>query len=603
MTKVKETCRKLFFSTSYRRLLYCFIVFAAAIFMAFFSQKVIFHYAELSAKAYDMKFLTTEDALPENVPLDVSYDGETIQLVTNTEVSLEEIDVYASTRFGAAKLTEENMETMDETFLGSFVIAYPKQSYDIDGDEQNENVMYSVKTDLREVQSNAGTTPLFRDSKITMEVGMDSFEALFIYFQTKPLMEREVIVHLADGTSYTTMTDAAGYLAESPTVKQIRQGVTIEYAPNGLNTYICRYVPETYSVFSKNLLPFLILLVLAIGTIGFCILLRRFLIRKQKERDYTIAYRPRGTRKLHRTHKPVFVIVRWMVMLVSFVLLTWGGSWLGLWFEELYLPVLSCSKYNPEQIVGSACYYMSHLNILFTLELRQILVFFACFFIPLFLFGKLFCGFICPMGLTQDILHVTRQKCGIQGISMTEKSYERLAIIKWAAVMLFLGMGFAGLDFCNICPAVTLSPAFSGFKTTIYISGFVMLFVLVGSFFKSRFFCNICPLGLLMGLVNKVSLVRLKKDTTACTECGACYNACPMGIKTIYTEREKANVTDMNCLMCGECIRNCPENDALKITLAGHPIYTSSRDGFMKRFDEQGCKSKRNLRRRNEVEG
>lgn len=228
---------------------------------------------------------------------------------------------------------------------------------------------------------------------------------------------------------------------------------------------------------------------------------------------------------------------------------------------------------------------MSHLNILFTLEPKEIIVFFLCFFVPLFAFGKLFCGFVCPMGFAQDVLHSIRQKTGVQGVSMTEKLYGRLAVIKWTAVLLFLGMGFAGLDFCNICPAVTLSPAFSGFKTTVYISGFVMLFVLAGSFFKARFFCNICPLGLIMGLFHRISLVRLKKDCTACTECGACYNACPMGIKSIYTEREKANVTDVNCLMCGECIRNCPEDNALKITLAGLPLYTSSREKFMKRFD------------------
>lgn len=588
MKKVVETCRKILFSTSYRRLLYCAIVAAAAVFIAFFSQKIYFYYTDISAQAYDMKFYETEETFPGNVPLDVSYDGNTILLCVADAAEAEEISVYASTRFGTAKLTEENMNKMDETFLGSFAVIYPKQSYDIDGDEQNENVMYSVKTDLREVQSNSGTTPLFRDSKVMMEIGMDSFESLFIYFQSKPLMEREVQVHLSDGSSYKTVTDAQGYLEKSPTLKQIREGVTIEYAPNGLNTYLCRYVPETYSVFSRAILPFLILIALAAGTIGFCILVRSMLIKKSGSRDYSLAH------KHVKTYKPRFVIVRWTVMFLSFLLLTWGGSWLGLWFEELYIPVLSCSKYNPEQIVGSACYYMSHLNILFTLEIHQILLFFACFFIPLFLLGKLFCGFICPMGLAQDVLHTVRQKSGIQGISMTERIYECLAVMKWTAVLLFLGMGFAGLDFCNICPAVTLSPAFSGFKTTIYISGFVMLFVLVGSFFKSRFFCNICPLGLLMGLMHKVSLVRLKKDCTACTECGACYNACPMGIKSIYTEREKTDITDMNCLMCGECIRNCPENDALKLTLAGVTVYHSSRDEFMKRF---GNKKKKEVKR------
>lgn len=580
MNKAIEKCRKLVFSTSYRRILYCVIVIAVALLMAFFSQKVIFYYMDISAQAYDMQFVISEDPLPKNVPLDVSYDGNTILLLTDGSAAQEDIDVYASTRFGAANLTAENMAQMDETFLGSFAAVYPKQSYDIDGDGQDENVVFSVKTDLREVQSSSGATPLFRDSKIIMEVGMDSCKSLFIYYQSKPLQEREVTVHLADGSSYTATTDALGYIA-SPSLNQIRKGVTIEYAPNGLNTYLCRYVPETYRVFSQAILPLLILLVLAAGTIGFCILMRSVLNHKETGRDYSSAHKSR------RTYKPAFVIVRWIIMAVSFVLLTWGGSWLGLWFEELYIPVLSCSKYNPEQIVGSACYYMSHLNILFTLDIKQILVFFACFFIPLFLFGKLFCGFVCPMGFAQDVLHAARQKTGIQGISMTEKLYERLSVIKWTAVFLFLGMGFAGLDFCNICPAVTLSPAFSGFKTTIYISGFVMLFVLVGSFFKSRFFCNICPLGLIMGLFHKISLVRLKKDCTACTECGACYNACPMGIKTIYTERDQVNVTDINCLMCGECIRNCPEDNALKITLAGRPIYTSSREGFMKRFEKR----------------
>ena len=583
MNKATEMCRKFLFSTSWRRLLYCLIVAAVAVAMAFFSQKVIFYYVDISAKAYDMQFV--QAPMSEAMPMDISYAGNTIELITDDSAVQEEISVYASTRFGTAKLTAENMARMDETFLGSFAAVYPKQSYDIDGDGQNENVVFSVKTDLREVQSNSGVTPLFRDSKIVMEAGMDSCKTLVIYFQSKPLREREVTVHLADGSSYTTMSDSLGYI-ESPSLNQIRKGVTIEYAPNGLNTYVCRYVPETYRVFSQAIFPLLTLLALAAGAIGLCILMRSVLNRKTDGRDYSFAHKSR------RTYKPGFVMVRWAVMMFSFVLLTWGGSWVGLWFEELYIPVLSCSKYNPEQIVGSACYYMSHLNILFTLEPQQIIVFFACFFIPLFVFGKLFCGFVCPMGFVQDVLHVTRQKVGIQGVSLTEKLYERLSIIKWTAVMLFLGMGFAGLDFCNICPVVTLSPAFSGFKTTIYISGFVMLFVLVGSFFKSRFFCNICPLGLIMGLFHRFTLVRLKKDCTACTECGACYNACPMGIKSIYTEREKVNVTDTNCLMCGECIRNCPEDNALTITLAGVKLYGSSREKFMKRFERKEAAKK-----------
>lgn len=586
MNSIGGKMKRLLFSTSYKRFLFAGVTIAAALLIAFFSQKVVFFSNNDSASAYKIEYYNTNDELPQKVDLDIDYNGETIRIVKNDTFADEDISIYGSSRFGGVKLTEENMKNIDETFLGNFIAALPREEYDIDNDGKDEKIYRYVKTDIRSAQSNSGETTMLRDKNVGLEIGMDSFSQLFVHYQTKILAEREVTVYLSDGTSFNCTTDETGRIPEL-SVNQIREGVTVEYAPNGLNLYISRYVPETNSAFSGALISIGVIAILTVASIVFCVLLRSIMKGKKHKKGLSLK------KKLRPKYKPAFVIIRWCIMLVSFFLLTWGGSWLGLWFEELYIPVLSCSKYNPEQIVASSCYYMSHLNVLFTLSLKEIVVFFACFFVPLFIFGKLFCGFVCPMGLVQDVMNAARQKTGVEGITFTERLYERMAIIKWTVVLLFLGMGFAGLDFCNICPAVTLSPAFSGFKTTIYISGFVMLFVLVGSFFKSRFFCNICPLGLLMGLFNKFTLVRLKKDCTACTECGACYNACPMGIKTIYTERGKANVTNINCIMCGECIRNCPEDNALKITLAGKPICTSSREKFMKRFKKKEEKNER----------
>ena len=120
-----------------------------------------------------------------------------------------------------------------------------------------------------------------------------------------------------------------------------------------------------------------------------------------------------------------------------------------------------------------------------------------------------------------------------------------------------------------------------------------MILVLIGSFFKRRFFCLICPLGTLLGLLHKVTPFRLKKDCTACTECGACYEACPMGIRQIYTEREKCDVTDINCILCGECIKKCPEDNALAMTFAGKKIYTASRKQVMSGYAAEGRKTGR----------
>ena len=148
-------------------------------------------------------------------------------------------------------------------------------------------------------------------------------------------------------------------------------------------------------------------------------------------------------------------------------------------------------------------------------------------------------------------------------------------------IILFFGIGFAGGNFCNFCPAITVSPILAGIGDSLYVSGFLMILILIGSFFKRRLFCNICPLGYLVGLFHRLSPFRIKKDCTACTECGACYEACPMGIKTIYTERGKADVTEANCIMCGECVKCCPEDNALSLTFAGKKLYTASRKSIM----------------------
>ena len=276
-----------------------------------------------------------------------------------------------------------------------------------------------------------------------------------------------------------------------------------------------------------------------------------------------------------------FELIRWAVMLSSFVLLIYGGRLIGYAFTNVHLPVLSC-PYNIDQPTEAACYMFSHLAELVVSSPVEILWFAGSFIVCAVVFGRILCGFVCPLGLVQDVMHELRQALHTEGVPLTEKLYATLRFIKWIILLVFLGIGFIGGDFCHFCPAITLSPALAGFKTSLYFSGFMMTLVLVSGFFKRRLFCNICPMGYMVGLLHKGSLFRLKKDAIACTECGACYEACPMGIKSIFTIREgrdleSIDVTTADCLLCGACIRSCPEDHALFMTLAGKKIYTASR--------------------------
>jgi len=582
---LKKRIKKLLLAVSGKKLIFPALVVIETAVLAYFAQSLVFYEFDTTAAAYTLSVEHSDSGLSQETPLAFSYDGENLILNQGDSIPDGCATLYALSPFGTAILSDENMADMDPGFLGSFAAVVPVQVLDITGDGQEENVYFAAKTDILSIQTNASTTPVFRDSLIMLEVGLYNARELIVYYNTKPLAERTVTIRFSDGSTEEYLTEADGRI-KGISIREIRKGIAVQYAPNSKNVYVTKYSPEVASIISTAIIPLINTVVLTAAGILLCLFIRRR-FRKKDPLLSRLSYGKAGRLSAGRKPASAFMIVRWAVMLLSFFALTWGGALIGYWFENITLPIFSCGRYNPEQLTGSACYYLSHLNLLKDLPIRQVVIFVLSFFIPLVLFGRILCGFVCPMGLVQDGLDKARQATRAEGFALNEKLYGRLSTMKWVFVIFFLGMCFAGLDFCNICPVLTLSPGFSGFKASVYVGGFLMIFALVGSFFKRRFFCNICPLGLIMGLFHKVSLFRLKKDCTACTECGACYAACPMGIKEIYTEREESNVTSINCLMCGECIRQCPEDNALCMTFCGKKIYTASREKFMSQHERR----------------
>lgn len=359
-----------------------------------------------------------------------------------------------------------------------------------------------------------------------------------------------------------------------------------EFSVNDYETSIEKLMSEDYL---KTLVPLFIIIALSAAGIILAVFVRKQLVRTDSHRsEFAYARTGRAIGKAPEQKPALFMVVRWIAMIVFFFMLIWGGLIFGLKMSSVSIPVLSC-PWNTEQMTESSCYYISHLNELFELPIQNILIFFGSTIGFTLLLGRAICGFICPMGLIQDIMDKIRQKTKTEGIKMNDKMYEALTPVKWFILLIFVGLCFIGGNFCNFCPAVAVSPILAGMSTSLYVSGFLMVLVLMGGFFKRRAFCTICPLGTVMGMLHKYSLFRIKKDCQSCTECGACYEACPMGIKIIYTEREKADVTHANCIMCGECVRFCPEDKALSVTFAGKSLYKSSRKKIMSGYEPEKC--------------
>ena len=164
----------------------------------------------------------------------------------------------------------------------------------------------------------------------------------------------------------------------------------------------------------KNLLPLILILLLSSLGILICIGVRKRIIRKDpafgrffEARTGSAGKKVPGQRKLG------FMTVRWAAMLGASFLMIFGGTALNLRFAEVSLPIFSCPV-NTEQMTESSCYYLAHLNDLFELPLKDILLFFGTTIGFALLLGRVICGFLCPMGLLQDVVHGIRQKARVE---------------------------------------------------------------------------------------------------------------------------------------------------------------------------------------------
>ena len=185
------------------------------------------------------------------------------------------------------------------------------------------------------------------------------------------------------------------------------------------------------------------------------------------------------------------------------------------------------------------------------------------------LFGRLVCGWMCPFGLVQELLHkipFPKKRRNLPG-------HRVLVYLKYLVLVLFvialpLGVrdrfGLGKPWFCAlICPSGTLfagipllvkNPAMRqtlGGLFALKLS-LLLLFLLL-SVLTYRPFCKyVCPLGAFYGCFNRVSVSRMRVDPEKCTRCGACRAACGMDVKVW----ESPNHAE--CIRCGACKAACP---------------------------------------------
>jgi polyferredoxin len=213
------------------------------------------------------------------------------------------------------------------------------------------------------------------------------------------------------------------------------------------------------------------------------------------------------------------------------------------------------------------------------------------------LFGRFFCGWVCPLGALLDFTSFLLGRRPPRQLPPRLKQLKYLLLFALAGSALFtlqLVFLFDPISLLIRSLAVAVYPAlnvtanalFGGLYNTdssavtsvsepVYtflkahflafeqpyfqsalVVGLLFAAILALETVERRFWCRyLCPLGALFGLLAKIGLVRRKVSEPDCTGCSLCARSCRMdAIRERYLPTERAE-----CIACFDCEALCPE--------------------------------------------
>lgn len=199
------------------------------------------------------------------------------------------------------------------------------------------------------------------------------------------------------------------------------------------------------------------------------------------------------------------------------------------------------------------------------------------------LFGRAFCGWVCPLGTCIDAadraIRPRRQRRTSKETSWPHLKYYLLAgvfvtSLLGAQVVWFFdpqAILVRSLTLGVFAPVQWMLSSLSGFSLIDHVAGgalfpakqmafranlaALLLFaaILSGGLLARRFWCrSLCPLGALLGLVARVPLFR-RSVSQSCNECTLCQLDCKMDA---VGDRGKA-AASAECIYCYSCVRTC----------------------------------------------
>lgn len=193
--------------------------------------------------------------------------------------------------------------------------------------------------------------------------------------------------------------------------------------------------------------------------------------------------------------------------------------------------------------------------------------------------GRGFCGWICYFGGTVDVFRRDGSPKWI--LSKFRKSYtepgksnsaldglrEDIKDVKYGVALglLLITFGLAIPLICMICWTWILQYVWWAIIVTV---AFAITVIFLPLMTGKRSWCSLlCPVAALINLVERITPFNVRVDPEKCTKDYSCTTVCPMYSMTRQTINEMY-APNVDCIKCGACIEQCPEN-AIDLYLLG----------------------------------
>ncbi|MHA1124771.1 MAG: 4Fe-4S binding protein [Candidatus Heimdallarchaeota archaeon] len=279
-------------------------------------------------------------------------------------------------------------------------------------------------------------------------------------------------------------------------------------------------------------------------------------------------------------------LLRWLVQIVSFVLI--NGGLFGLGWTLVPLPINQPGAAPFTTVVGAFDVFQAFISD----GMFPFLIFGAVLLIG-GIFGRMLCGWVCPFGLFQDLMRLVPIKKLKISKPLNKGLRDIRAVIFWIVLIIagFVGYkeligdsittafgNFGSQPWTPFNPAATLFVMFfymifwkqypggdpdflvADWKFMFYFRIILLLAVMIMAMFIPRFYCRyVCPIGYSMGYTAKYSLIGVARNPARCTRCGSCEDMCEKtAMQVPILDYSYERVRDPNCNNCGSCLDACP---------------------------------------------